>query len=163
MLTQDRLQELLSYNPDSGLFTWLVPVSRRIKVGGIAGSPSSGGYVRIHIDGKKYKAHRLAWLYTSGKWPAECIDHINGIRNDNRMLNLREATNSENKQNLRVANVNNKTGLLGVSYRKSGKFIARITINGARIDIGNFNNAEEAHQAYLRKKQELHPFQTLVK
>ena len=163
MLTQDRLQELLNYDPDSGLFTWLKSISRRVKAGEVAGGLSTGGYIRIRIDGKKYKAHRLAWLYTLGNWPSDYIDHINGIRNDNRIVNLREATNAENKQNQRVANVNNKTGLLGVSFhRKSGKFIARITVNGIRIGIGNFDNAEEAHQAYLRKKQELHPFQTLV-
>lgn len=98
MLTQDRLRELLHYDPDTGVFTNIKP-RHRVKVGDIAGSNSGKGYLQIQIDQKRYSAHRLAWLYTYGRFPEEFIDHINGNPSDNRIVNLREVTQRENLQN----------------------------------------------------------------
>lgn len=98
MLTQDRLKELFSYNEKTGIFTRLVSIGRRGKVGNIAGSKNWDGYLLICIDNKNYAAHRLAWMYTYGSFP-KITDHINGIRDDNRISNLREVTMRENLQN----------------------------------------------------------------
>lgn len=98
MITQDRLRELLHYDPDTGIFTRLVSTGWRGKVGDVAGYKNPDGYLVIMIDYKLYLAHRLAWLYTYGRFP-EVTDHINGVRDDNRIVNLREVTNWENAQN----------------------------------------------------------------
>lgn len=160
-LTQSRLKELLHYNPDTGLFTWKVSLSKRVKVGDIAGTVKNPGYLRIRIDGKPYYAHRLAWLYVYGAWPKDQIDHINGERTDNRICNLREATNAENQQN-RKKQINNVSGYPGVYWNKSGqKWQARIKINSKTKYLGLFETPEAGHHAYLAAKAELHKFQPI--
>lgn len=160
-LTQARLQELLVYNPETGTFVWKVAITN-VQVGVIAGSLNYRGYCRIKVDGERYYAHRLAWFYTHGRWPAQCLDHINGIRDDNRLVNLREATDAENKQNQRKARSDNtSSGSLGVS-RCNDKWRARIKIDGKLRHLGLFASIEEAHAAYLAAKSALHPFQTLA-
>ena len=159
-LTQEKLQSLLHYDPDTGVFTWKV-ARQRVKNGDVAGYKKSG-YVYISINGKHYRAHRLAFLYVHGEFPKEHTDHINGVRNDNRIANLREATNSQNMQNLLVANSNNKTGLLGASVDKAtGKFQAQIKLNGKNKFLGRFNTALEAHHAYVQEKRRVHDFCTI--
>lgn len=160
-LTAERLRELLHYDADTGVFTRLV--SRKgFRAGGVAGSDNNG-YRIIVIDYKMYRSHRLAWLYMTGEWPRNDVDHINGTRNDNRFANLREATRSENMQNVRKAHSDNKSsGLLGVTFDKSqGKFMARIMLNGKYRYIGRYITAQEAHHAYLAAKSQLHQFSTL--
>lgn len=98
MLTQDRLKELLHYDEDTGMFTWIVSTARCVKVGDIAGSKNGKGYLHIMVDKRIYLAHRLAFLYVHGRFP-EFTDHINWIRDDNRISNLREVTQQENNQN----------------------------------------------------------------
>jgi len=115
-LTQERLKHLLHYNPDTVVFTWLSKPSRRINSGSIAGRiKPKKGYVEIGISGRIYLAHRLAWLYIYGTWPKEQVDHINGIRNDNRIKNLRLATTSQNQWNKKMQK-NNTSGIKGVSW-----------------------------------------------
>ena len=109
------------------------------------------------VDGQTYQAHRLVWLYANGVLPKEDLDHINMDRADNRLLNLREATRSENKQNQQKAYSNNKSGLLGVSKGKEG-WIAQITIAYKRHKFGPFETKEAAYSVYVQKKTELHPF-----
>lgn len=124
MITQNTLKELFDYNPDTGLFTWKVAKARRIKAGDVAGNLNNTGYIHIRVDGKNYQAHRLAWLYTHGKFPDNCIDHINGIKDDNRISNLRDVTTQENnstllaKKNTSDAVPLGKTGVRGVSVRR---------------------------------------------
>jgi hypothetical protein len=155
-LTQERLKELLHYHPALGIFTWLVRAGSRASVGKIAGSLDNKGYVRINLSGIRYRAHRLAWLYMTGEWPTDQIDHINGVRNDNYWDNLREATNSTNMQNQRRAMRHNKTGFLGVTpYRRH--FKAKIKLNGKTRVLGTFDRPELAYAAYLKAKRELHP------
>lgn len=159
-LTADRLRELLDYCPDTGVFTWRVRAAKCVKVGDVAGRFDAYGYWRIQIDGRKHLAHRLAWLYTTGEFPPDQIDHINGDRSDNRIANLRAATDAENKHNRRKPNSNTTSGYLGVSPRY-GKFRAQIWLDGKGKHIGSFGSPEEAHAAYLKAKRELHPFGTI--
>ena len=162
MLTASRLREVAIYDPETGIFTSRL---RRYKhaVGEVMGCPSPTGYWQMGIDGQTYRAHRLVWLYVHGEWPAGQIDHINGVRSDNRLCNLRESTATMNPQNKRKAHRNNlSTGILGVTRLKpSGLYKAQIQVDRRRIHIGVFDTAEAAHIAYVAKKRELHPFGTL--
>lgn len=149
------LKEFLSYDEATGQFIWLKRRST-MSAGDIAGTPNDSGYIQIRFFGKFYRAHRLAWFYVNGKWPEFEIDHINGIRTDNRICNLRDADRSENAQNARAARSNSKTKLLGASpYR--GRFQAAIKLNKKQYIIGKFDTAIEAHLAYVKAKRDMHP------
>lgn len=160
-LTAERLRELLHYEPETGIFTWLVSNGKRAKVGAIAGTTTSDGYVAIGIGRAQYQAHRLAWLYMTGEWPPHMIDHENTIRTANWWKNLRLATNAQNMQNLRKALPNNKCGMLGVSQRNT-TFSAQIKVGGKKHYLGSFDTPELAHAAYLEAKARMHPYQTLT-
>ncbi len=158
-LTADRLRELLSYDAEAGKFTWLARTSKSVKIGKVAGSPHNHGYWRIRVDGRLYQAHRLAWLYVTGSWPVDQLDHVNGKRDDNRIANLREATNAENGQN-RAKYSNNTSGFTGVYWhRVSGSWNARIKLDGQERSLGYFPTAEAAGAAYLQAKANMHAFQ----
>jgi len=154
-LTAERLRELLSYDPDTGLFHWRRQKGRA-SAGDKAGRFSfTHGYIDIGIDGCLYRAHRLAWLYIYGKWPTE-MDHINGVRNDNRLVNLRQCTVSENRSN-RGASPRNTSGFKGVSKRANdGKWIAQIKKNGKVTWLGSFDDPAEAHAAYCKAAKVIH-------
>src|SRR5712664_3026918 len=124
ILTAERLRELLNYDPETGIFRWDV-VRRGCGIGKEAGTSVSAGYRQISIDRRAYSEHRLARLYVHGHWPLDEIDHINGVRDDNRLSNLRQATRSENAQNQRRAQSRSKIGILGVTLHR-GKFQAQI-------------------------------------
>ena len=156
-LSQGRLKSLLHYDPDTGVFTWKVSPSSRVRPGDRAGSKNGRGYIRIMIDTKHYMTHRLAWLYVYGVWPVDKIDHINGDSLDNRICNLREATQAENMQNITVS-ASNTTGYLGVSPVMS-KYRAQIRVNCTALYLGLFDTPEQAHQAYLAAKAKFHKFQ----
>lgn len=148
MLSQDRLKELLEYDANTGDFTWIKITSRRVKVGDKACKKDNHGYFYISIDKKTYGAHRLAWLYVHGKMPSKNIDHINGIRNDNRICNLREATQQENLYNIGLAK-HNSSGYKGVHFHKgTGKWRAVASVNNYPKHIGLFKTALEASLAY---------------
>jgi hypothetical protein len=145
--------ELLSYDPDSGLFTWNQRRGGKALAGSVAGVLRPDGYVTITIDFKKTMAHRLAWLVVHGAEPTDQIDHINGIRSDNRLCNLRAATNGQNQQNLAGAKKQNRLGFLGVTFHpQSGKYRARIRTDGQVKDCGLHATPELAHAAYLAEK-----------
>ena len=115
MLTSERLREVLHYDPESGIFTW-IKSSRPGWVGKVAGSIASGGYLQILVDKHPYRSHILAWLYMTGKWPELEVDHKNRIRTDNSWDNLRQATDSEQCRNRN--STPGKSGVRGVSpYR----------------------------------------------
>lgn len=159
IITQQRLQELLSYDPKTGLFINLTQRQGPAKKGSIAGTKRLDGYIAIQIDGKLYSAHRLAWLYTYGSLPEKDLDHINEIKDDNRIVNLRLATHQQNQQNRSKPYKNNSSGLLGIYWNKQNKkWRAIIEINGKNKHLGYFNTAEQAHDAYLKGKREIHPF-----
>lgn len=152
-LTQARLKELLHYDADTGVFTW---IANTIRIGRVAGGLDKNGYVLIHIDGKRRKAHRLAWLYINGEFPTQYIDHVTCIRSDNRLSNLREASKSENEHN-RHKYSNNKAGFKGVSWHAaSQKWQSCIKVNGKQKHLGLFDVAEIAHKAYCEAAKELH-------
>lgn len=159
-LTAIRLREVLSYDPETGVFIWRIYINGRAQAGDVAGGVSVG-YARIAIDGVRYKAHRLAWFYVHGIWPVSEIDHINGNKADNRIENMREAVHDKNLQNQRKAHCNNKAGVLGVSLTKRGRYVAMIQSNGVQKYLGSYATSEEASAAYLKEKQEIHPFGTL--
>lgn len=150
-----RAKELLDYDTETGVFTWKV-TRGSVSVGSIAGRITHKGYITIQIESKFVKAHRLAWLYIYGIMPDEQIDHINGVRNDNRISNLRLATPAENQQNQRAAHSRNTTGYLGVS-KVGNHFKARIVSGGRCINLGSFSDPIAAHSAYVAAKRELHP------
>lgn len=152
-LTQDNLKESLSYDPLTGIFTRNYSVTSYRK-GSVAGTLLNTGYISIRVAGAYYQAHRLAWLYVTGEWPTEWIDHINGDKSDNRFENLRDTSWSLNMHNLKSAKRHNKAKLLGVSPYRS-RWIAQIQKNGQKIHIGVYDTPDEAHQAYLAKKKEL--------
>lgn len=158
MLTQERLKELLDYDPETGVFTWKVYRGGRIKKGENAGWFNDEKYKHIKIDGKQYKAHRLAWLYVYGQLPVKDIDHINRDRADNRIRNLREVSNQQNSWNQRVGK-NNTSGYTGVTwYKRINKWGAYIKVNYKRIHLGFYSTPEEANAAYVRAKAEHHKF-----
>lgn len=156
------LKSILDYNSYTGTFVWKVYKSSRAVIGSIAGTFNPDGYLIIKIDGKNYRSHHLAWLYTHGIWPSDILDHINGERADNRIINLREATIQLNAQNQRNPVITNKCGLIGVRFRKdAGKFTAQIKLNGKTKHIGYFTDKNDAHAAYILAKRELHEFCTI--
>lgn len=157
-ITASRLREILDFNPDTGVFTWKARFGKRGVVGRRAGTVDVAGYEVITIDRKRHKSHRLAWLHVYGVWPEVAIDHRNGIRTDNRLSNLREAGWDDNQQN-RGHQSNNKSGFLGVSWdANAAKWRAGIRYSGKAYNLGNYDNPEVAHLAYLAKKAELHKF-----
>ena len=159
MITQARLKEILSYDPETGVFTWLAkpsPYASKIKVGNRAGCQDGERYRVIAIDQVTYGEHRLAWFYVNGIWPSGQIDHINGDKSDNRIANLRDASPGENQRN-RGAMKSNTTGFKGVTYEpRRGKFKAAITHEGKQKNLGRFDTAYEAHKAYCEAANRLH-------
>ena len=157
-ITAERLRELVHYDPETGLFTQ-VAVRKGWKAGRIIGRRMSRcGYIRIGIDMNRYLAHRLAWLYMTGEWPPDQIDHVNGDRADNRWSNLREATSAQNGQNSRPRN--GKFNLKGVAksldHWRAKPFSARIKAHGKVHYLGRFATPEEAHAAYVAGAYKYH-------
>jgi hypothetical protein len=150
MLTLERLREVLEYDPDSGVWTWIACTGSggvggwKSKPGKIAGSRDNNGYIVIRIDRAIYKAHRLAWLYMTGEWPRATIDHINMVPADNRWTNLREATYSQNNAN-RGARSDCKSGVKGVTRSANGR---RWVAHAFNKHIGTFDTIEQARAAY---------------
>ena len=143
-LTAEYLRSVLHYEPEIGIFTWKVSTSRRVKVGGVAGCQSGHGYLRIAVQSRLYKAHRLAWLYVYGAWPKDQLDHINRNRSDNRISNLRGVTNKQNLQNASKYS-HNTSGHTGVCWHKQcSKWVAQIAHNRKHLSLGLFTNIEEA-------------------
>ena len=142
------LRASLHYDPKTGVFTWRAGQRR---AGRRAGTISKGyRQIQIKIDGKAFgfKEHRIAWLFVHGEWPADQIDHINGDRADNRIANLRPATNSLNMAN-RKLNTNSASGAKGVCWHNgSQRWRARLQFDGKRIHLGDFKNKEAAEIAY---------------
>ena len=145
-VTAERLRQVLSYCPETGEFRWNWIGKFNRFVGKVAGCTNGHGYRIILVDGRIYGAHRLAWMYVHGAFPAHQVDHINGIRTDNRIANLREATVVEKVRN-KALQSNNKSGYKGVSL-KDGKWRACICRNGKNTEIGRYDSAVEAARAY---------------
>lgn len=158
----DYIRSILMYNGENGTLWWKVrgDVPDRVNTR-LAGkmaftSVNDKGYLHGGIHGKSFAAHRVCWAIHYGIWPSNHIDHINGIRNDNRIINLRDATNSQNLMN-RGKQVNNKSGYKGVYFRKDrNKWQANIHINGRCMYLGRFDTADKAHDAYCKAANNIH-------
>jgi len=154
------IQEYLDYDADTGIFIWKKSPSKKVKEGSIAGFMQNG-YVAITFNGELQYAHRLAWLFTYGKMPDNCIDHINGIRTDNRIDNLRDVTYSVNSQNQKNGHSDSKSGKLGVSWNSSkNKWVAKIGLNGKQRHLGYFDDVDEANDIYQKAKAFYHDIPT---
>lgn len=153
-LTAERLREVLYYEPLTGVFRWKVDKARLAQCGMIAGSVNENGYRHISVDGREYKAHRLAWLHVHGAWPTRRIDHHNGQTDDNAIKNLRTATHSQNLANSRRRR-DNTSGYKGVSFF-GGKWMANVCKDGINHYLGLFLTPDAAHRAYLQAAQDLH-------
>lgn len=150
MVTAERVRELLSYDPSTGEFRWKVD-RNRMKAGSIAGDECTAlcgkKYWRVSVDGKQYKAHRLAWLVTHGEFPPEQIDHVDGNGLNNRLENLRAVSNTENQRNQRKRSTNT-SGVTGVIWHKAHqKWQAYIAVNRKLIHLGYFSSKDEAISA----------------
>lgn len=157
----ERIRQWLTYDPLTGVCRWKVDRisghgKRQAVAGQVAGSLSKvHGYVIVTIEGRGIAAHQIAWLLSHGRWPAKFIDHINGVRNDNRLCNLREATHSQNCQNAKLKSTNT-TGAKGVYRSGINSWGARIRHNGTLHNLGIFPSIAEASQAYTRAAERLH-------
>lgn len=156
-LTHERLIQVLSYDPKTGIFRWLVSLSRRTTIGDRAGCVPADGYRVIQIDRYAYKASRLAWFYYYGRWPLEQVDHADLARDNNRIKNLREATRFQNGANIGLLPTNT-TGFKGVSRATptGARWKAQIRDQNKRIHLGYFASPEEAYRAYCSAAQRIH-------
>lgn len=152
MISHQRLLEVLDYDPETGIFKWKISPQGKVPKGTIAGGckkdvGTNTAYLQISVDKKPYYAHRLAWFYVHHVWPNGALDHINRNGLDNRIVNLRVATASQNASNSRRKKPA-KSGLTGVRKRTRNCFEARINMAGHPKILGFFATAEEASKAY---------------
>lgn len=152
------IRECLTYDASTGIFLWTADRRGKTRSGDIAGCLNGSGYRVISFKDVTYRAHRLAWWFVYGVMPVGLIDHINGIRTDNRIANLRVASPRANAQNVSRAKSNSATGLLGViSPSDRPVFLSSIRDQqGKRIHLGTFAAAEDAHDAYMTAKRQMH-------
>ena len=153
-MSQDRLKELLEYDPETGLFTWIKSNSNVAYVGKVCQCENAQGYIVIRIDKKLYRAARLAFLYMTGEWPIEA-DHINGRTSDDRWINLRNCTSQQNKQN-RSVRYDNALLIKGIHQLPSGRFNALIKHNYVSINLGTFDTLGEAVNARKAAEAKYH-------
>jgi len=162
MITQAELKERLNYDPETGLFYRKLATANCVRIGDVAGWLTKRGYIQISLFNKKHYAHRLAWLYVYGVMPDKDIDHIDCVKTNNSIANLRLVTMSENQQNRKKAAITSKTGVIGVSFEKyTQRYRANIQVNKKSINLGRYDTKEDAHNAYLSAKRTIHPFGTL--
>ena len=164
MLTVERLREVLSYDPETGVLTWRVATGRRARVGAQAGNADKQGRRTVRIDGVLYQANRLVWLHVTGFWPVGVVDHKDLNAANDAWANLRDVTRLVNQQNRKVAQANNQSaGLLGVTFdKRRGRFMAQIkSPTRASKFIGYFDTPELAHSAYVAEKRKFHEGCTL--
>ena len=155
-LSAERLREMLDYDAETGIFVWRKDHGVNVKAGMEAGHVTNKGYRMISLDGFRSVSHRLAWLYVYGAFPSGEVDHINRVKTDNRLCNLREVTRSENQQNTPIQK-NNNSGYRGVSWNaRDKKWRAQIYSNRKPIYLGYFDSAEDANLAYLKAAAEMH-------
>lgn len=148
------LFEYLRYNETKGEFTWIKRPNKNIHLHTRAGTKNSAGYRVISLFGKRYLEHRLAWFYVHGEMPKHEIDHINQIRDDNRISNLRQVTRSENQRN--KTRKDSRVDEIGIWWcRRRKRYIAEITLNGKKVYQKSFTDIDEAISARKAKALEL--------
>ena len=154
MLTQERLKEVLGYDPETGMFRWKMSPAPSVNIGDTAGHKHIRGYIQIGINGKRHRAHRLAYLYTHGYIPEYGIDHIDRNPSNNRIDNLREVSQQCNMRN--TGNYcTNTSGCKGVYWNKhNNRWCAQITVNGKRKYLGTYDKDDFASAVYARHTAE---------
>ena len=150
----DLARSLLDYDPDTGVLRWRKNRTVGTKAGDIAGSPTGDGYQKIRLLGKPYRAHRVAFAMYYNRQPAEQLDHIDGDRGNNKIANLREATNSQNAMNMKIASAHS-VGVKNVSIDKK-KYVVRLQANGNLFRIGRFDTLNEASEAAKKAREFIH-------
>lgn len=141
MLTQARLKTLVSYDPDTGIFIHLSGRNKGKQAGGL---DNSTGYLQLWLDNKKYRLHTLAWLYVTGSYPLNIIDHKNRIKTDNRFHNLRDTTHSINNRNISLE-TKTTSGMSGVFWdKKRQKWNVKVNVDGKRVFARYYDSLEEA-------------------
>ena len=159
-LSAKNVREIFEYS-DGSLF-WRRSLTGKNRIAGNkAGYRNCDGYIMVEVAGKAVAAHRVVWLMHAGRWPDGEIDHINGVRDDNRIENLRDVTHQTNAENRRRSVRASETGALGVTLTKDGRYRARICSKGRLLSLGVFGSADEAHAAYVAEKRRLHAGNTL--
>lgn len=148
-MTLDELRSLLVYESETGLFRWTANHNSTKPLEGTVAGTVVDGYIQIKIGGRAYKAHRLAWFYVHGVWPDNQVDHRDQVRSNNRLSNLRSATRAQNAQNV---------SRRGIHQEPSGRWRARIQVDGKSTVIGHYDSPEAAHAAYIEAKGLVHPF-----
>lgn len=152
-LTREELKESLNYNPETGVFTWKVRRKNSVQIGDVAGTKHPNGYIVIMVHGKLYGAHRLAWLYVHGYLPEYDVDHINRIKDNNRIINLREVSRSCNMRNT-GNHKDNTSGVKGVGWAKrENKWYAQIRVNQKGKSLGYYVDFQDAVCARLAGEQ----------
>lgn len=158
-MTLDRLREVFDLDEATGVLRWRAKPSRfarSIKVGDVAGgSPNSHGYLHVQLDGKQLKVHRVVFALANGFWP-EQVDHVNGVKTDNRPDNLRAATNAENGCNVGLR-ADNASGFKGVSWHKrDSKWRAQCRVDGRKHHVGYFTDKDAAAAAVQTFREKHH-------
>lgn len=152
--TAERIREAFNYNPDTGAITWRIRAARNTKIGAVAGWRIPDGYSRVNLDKMTLSGSHVAWVYMTGKWPDEMIDHIDGDPTNDRFANLREATNGQNQCNAK-RRCSNTSGMKGVCRNKNS-WMALIAVNKKRHYLGTFPTREQAFEAYSAAAKEMH-------
>lgn len=147
---ESQLKEVLRYEHETGLLFWTDKAHKSVK-NKRAGTPNHLGYIIVLFKGRRYYAHRLAWLLTHGCWPEKMIDHIDGNPSNNAILNLRDVDNQTNQINRHKARKDSSSGLMGASPFRN-KWKAQIKRNGVVKYLGLYDSAMEAHKAYKAEK-----------
>lgn len=149
MLTQKRLKEVVKYAPETGVFTWKTCLSNSVRLGAVSGYINNRGYRIIAVDSKNYPAHRLAFLFMAGYLPEHEVDHMDGDKDNNAWVNLREVSHSCNLQNQKTHS-NNKSGFRGVCWSKSSrKWSSYIKVHGKILSLGVYDDKLEAALARI--------------
>lgn len=156
----EALRNVLAYDPETGAITWAIERQGTRGIGQPAGNVNQRlGYLQIRANGKLHYGHRIAFALVTGRWPV-LVDHINGVKTDNRWANLRESDRRHNQENRRRANKNSKTDLLGVRLNRD-RFGAALTVNHKTIHLGTYDTPEQAHAVYLDAKRMHHAGATI--
>lgn len=148
------IKTLVRYDPKTGNIHWIKDRPRGVLAGDVCRSKDGSGHIQVSISGKKYAAHRLAFLFMGETLPG-MVDHINGVRDDNRWCNLRPCCNHTNAYN-QGRQKNNTSGYKGVYPTKKGRWRARTSYKGRRVNVGSFATKEEAYEALCKTVRKLH-------
>ncbi len=155
-LTAERLRELLDYDPRTGRMTRRVTRGSNALAGGEAGSINGKGYVDVRVDGRRYRRSRLAWLHVTGAWPTQECDHRNGVKDDDRISNLRDVSRAENNRNARSWNQHGVKGVCFHARKRARPWEASIWMAGKRKSLGYFATKTEAAGAYTEASKRQH-------